>query len=591
MGPLCVRCGETGHIAKECTGRVLPVWEQSYLKSIVFGDNPQSNFCVAGFGSFDGNVSPYSVDFSSSSGYRPKPSASMTGSSISILTPIPISTPTSGSTQNTNVQSSSVTYGMLENITTPVICSSNIPKIHTVEASHISALHEEESGPNKRIHYDATISPSQVPQLDQSGKPKKRAQKKVGQKVKPQPLIGMFDDVKGAYDKPISVRQALRANKVDMTWMDFIAWSPEACKELKRLCTRVAKKKTPKVNLKIAPNLVVNPFLPTMPFNPTIPVGPIFPPVNSMFPEGIPRVSSNGPFATQPTQYQPSTSTPQIQYPGTTHQNVYLPPQNFQPLQNNPSQLFQNNPPHAPQPVIQPMIHTQTQQPNQTGEVSNATLGIHTQFFQTLKGTDKAFRIECSVLSGSGISVILGKAVIQADQGSDMNIISEQLLRQLELPLNSLENINFGGLTMRTADHRDTPLKYWTEFNVTVSGLSRQVRSFVSPRVSIAGSSTSGHYSLLLGLPWLFSVNAFISIRHSKITIGDSSIGETIRDIVGPEMVFCAEHTLLMYPRKALIQELDPKKNNQKGDTDESGSSDDESSEDDLSDIEDETLF
>ena len=86
-------------------------------------------------------------------------------------------------------------------------------------------------------------------------------------------------------------------------------------------------------------------------------------------------------------------------------------------------------------------------------------------------------------------------------------------------------------------------------------------------------------------------MNALISIRHSKITIGDPGVGETIRDIIGPEMVFCAEHTLLMYPRKALIPELNPEKHDSKGDTDESGSSNDESSEDDLSDIEDEAHF
>ena len=292
----------------------------------------------------------------------------------------------------------------------------------------------------------------------------------------------MFDDTKGAYDKPISVRQALRANKVDMTWMDFIAWSPDACKELKRLCTRVAKKRTPRV--KSTPKgPAVNLFFPPVSFNPAIPVGPIYPPVTSMFPEGITGIR---PFAGQPPQHQPQMMVPppQIQHPISLNPYPSIP----QGPQSDPPQPPYGNIPYVQQPVVQPTVQVQPRQVSQTGaEVSNATMGTHTQFLQTLKGMDKAFRIECSILSGSGTPVTLGKAVTQADQRSDMNIISEQLLRQLGLPLKSLEEINFGGLTMRTADHQDTPLEYWTEFNVTVSGLSRQIRSFVSPRVSIAG--------------------------------------------------------------------------------------------------------
>lgn len=36
-GPLCVNCGEFGHRRNQCKGASLPYWEQSYLKSIVFG--------------------------------------------------------------------------------------------------------------------------------------------------------------------------------------------------------------------------------------------------------------------------------------------------------------------------------------------------------------------------------------------------------------------------------------------------------------------------------------------------------------------------------------------------------------------------
>lgn len=114
-----------------------------------------------------------------------------------------------------------------------------------------------------------------------------------------------------------------------------------------------------------------------------------------------------------------------------------------------------------------------------------------------------------------------------------------------------LSAIGFQGLTMYIADHRDILLKEWTEFWDAAAGIWRHVRCFVSPHASLPGSSKSGHFSLLLGLPWLFSVNAHISIRESRITIGDPAAGEAMRDIIGPEMVFCNEHTRIMYPKKA----------------------------------------
>lgn len=57
---------------------------------------------------------------------------------------------------------------------------------------------------------------------------------------------------------------------------------------------------------------------------------------------------------------------------------------------------------------------------------------------------------------------------------------------------------------------------------------------------------------LLLGLPWLYAVDALISIRDSSIRIGDSAVGEVPRDVRGPEMVFSPEHNLLMYPKAVL---------------------------------------
>lgn len=90
------------------------------------------------------------------------------------------------------------------------------------------------------------VLPSNPPQFQAGAKTGKKGQKKVGKKAEPQPLVTMMDESTGAYDKPVSIRQMLKQNKVDISWMDWLAWSPDACKEIKRLCTQVAKKRTPK---------------------------------------------------------------------------------------------------------------------------------------------------------------------------------------------------------------------------------------------------------------------------------------------------------------------------------------------------------
>ena len=82
---------------------------------------------------------------------------------------------------------------------------------------------------------------------------------------------------------------------------------------------------------------------------------------------------------------------------------------------------------------------------------------------------------------------------------------------------------------------------------------------FVSPAVTSSPAAlnspllaTDEPLSLLLGMPWPYSVNAQLSIRHSKIKVGNPSIGETIHEVVGPELVYCYDHNLLMYPKDLL---------------------------------------
>ena len=93
------------------------------------------------------------------------------------------------------------------------------------------------------------------------------------------------------------------------------------------------------------------------------------------------------------------------------------------------------------------------------------------------------------------------------------------------VPLRSLFKVGFTGLCMETADHRETPLEHWIEFEYCSKGLWRTIRCFVSP--SIPGIPDTLH--LLLDLPWLYDINAVISIRDSTIQIGDPKMGEPQR--------------------------------------------------------------
>lgn len=217
----------------------------------------------------------------------------------------------------------------------------------------------------------------------------------------------------------------------------------------------------------------------------------------------------------------------------------------------------------------------------------------HTRIISSLPKTEKAFRIPCLIRLNNKL-IGLERYQTQADQGSDLNVISMGLAQKLNLELLSLDLVGFRGLTMRTADHKDTPLQFWVWLEVGVQQLWRKIRCFVSPSVINPLSSIAIEpLSLLLGIPWLFSVNARISVRNSTIEIGDPRLGEEVRDVVGPELVFCNDHNLLMYPKKYMPKILQHSSDvvtsriDAANDSDSLEESSSEESEDELSDVED----
>lgn len=118
-------------------------------------------------------------------------------------------------------------------------------------------------------------------------------------------------------------------------------------------------------------------------------------------------------------------------------------------------------------------------------QVSSAEIApdLHTQIISAMFRAEKAFRIPCYIWN-NGVETVLPRSQKQADQGSNLNVISTGLATKLGLQLQSLDLVGFRGLTMRTADHKYTQLHHWVLLNVGVQGIWRKIRCFVSPAVT-----------------------------------------------------------------------------------------------------------
>ena len=110
---------------------------------------------------------------------------------------------------------------------------------------------------------------------------------------------------------------------------------------------------------------------------------------------------------------------------------------------------------------------------------------------------------------------ILNMGATQADQGSDINLISDLLVSTLSLEKREIPGV--GGFMMQTADGNLTTLRTFAVFKLGVAGIWRTVHAYIrlKPR------SGTDSISLILGLPWLYSVKATINIFENCIAIGD----------------------------------------------------------------------
>ena len=80
--------------------------------------------------------------------------------------------------------------------------------------------------------------------------------------------------------------------------------------------------------------------------------------------------------------------------------------------------------------------------------------------------------------------------------------ISMGLVKFLGLVLHSLDEVGVKGLSMRTADHRETILLHWVWLRLSVEGVIRDIRCFVAPELPHTTASVEMEYlGLILGIP------------------------------------------------------------------------------------------
>ena len=102
-------------------------------------------------------------------------------------------------------------------------------------------------------------------------------------------------------------------------------------------------------------------------------------------------------------------------------------------------------------PQVPTQVPQQTQSTQETVQASSVEVENerHTRFLSTMIGKDKAFRIPCTIQKPDGTKVAMDKTYVQADQGSDMNVVSTAMARDLGLECFSLADIGFSDTLLR----------------------------------------------------------------------------------------------------------------------------------------------
>ncbi|KAI6249539.1 hypothetical protein HI914_02094 [Erysiphe necator] len=134
---------------------------------------------------------------------------------------------------------------------------------------------------------------------------------------------------------------------------------------------------------------------------------------------------------------------------------------------------------------------------------------------------DRAFRVLGEVLlsrDGMPGRIYLNNSMVCADQGSDLVLISPQLVRILRLEKNTLSSPQNQVINMGTADGASHRITERVSFVFVSGGITRHVHAFVRPDKGMIND-----LFLLLGLPWLQIVKAVINIVDSASSSDDDN--------------------------------------------------------------------
>lgn len=131
---------------------------------------------------------------------------------------------------------------------------------------------------------------------------------------------------------------------------------------------------------------------------------------------------------------------------------------------------------------------------------------------------------------GEEKQITIPRDEVLGDQGSDINLIYPGIREFLGLELRPLAEIGLPSFRMRLPNGSVHEMEHWVYFHLEVAGVKRAVWAFACPT---AGKDLS----LLLGLPWLDSVDARFSIRDRIVEIGDTDKGEDTVTLQAPKVV------------------------------------------------------
>ena len=401
--PLCVKCEKVDSKSNEKHQCLLfSAWEKSYFRSIVFEDSAQASFVFYNYEQYDENLKSYDHHISHKM-IMSRFESETFSENFRIFIP--------------EFTVSFFDYSASNYASKSVFLSFFFEFLESV--SSIESFYDEKS--SKRSHMNdssqstqSTLQDERMSQFSSSNervtkKEKKRANKKAEMTF----LVRMFNETLKSYDKTISIKDVLKEVKIDLTWMNFLIWSFVICRKLKRMCIRVAKKRFSK--FKSTSDRSMSLF--------------------QSFPSNLSNfqwMSIQIVRSQQPQDYF-TIEISQMSASSVIQQSVSL--QSYQ-SQRQSQQMSSLNSDQQDQQVqinmkssIQEILKT-VMKKNVSFAESESDDRIN--FLKKLIKLEKAFRFSTTVILDT-IRVMLKKEYTQTDQDSEMNVISSEMIRKLNL--------------------------------------------------------------------------------------------------------------------------------------------------------------